>query len=642
MVGTHGLGFITMSSFFDKILGRPLASGEDKKQKLTVLTGVPALGLDALASTGYGPEAALIILVPLGVFGLHYFFIITIAIVATLAILYLSYQQTAAAYPKGGGAYIVASDNLGKRVGLWAAIALLLDYLLNVAVGVSAGIGAVVSAIPILQPYTLILCLFVLLILTILNLRGVRESGLIFIVPTIAFVVCMSISIVMGFIRVWQGGGYPHPVIAPPVIPLATATLSVWLLLSAFANGLTAMTGVEAVSNAIPLFRKPTVKNARWTLTVIVGILGLFLLALGYLCPAYHISAMDENQPGYQTILSQLVAAVVGKGIFYYFSIISIFIVLTCSAQTSFADFPRVCRLLAEDNFLPHIFAHRGRRLVFSHGIIVLAILSAILLIAFGGITYKLIPLFAVGAFSAFLFSQAGMIVYWLRKNDSRARLKLVFNALGAVTTAIALMIIITVKFIDGAWITVIVAPSLVLLLTQIRRHYKKIAREIKRPLELQVSKLQLPVVIIPIRGWDCIAEKAVRFGLLLSDDVTAVHINTNRNYRHKRLEKLWDEKVKKPAKAAHFAIPRLVIINSPYRRIYQPILDFVKKIKSEKPDRLIAIIIPELVEAHWYEYLLHNLHAAVLRALLFLEHDQRTVVITTPWYLPETVTRKK
>ncbi len=628
----------SIMSFFDKIFGQPLASGQRKQQELSIMTGVPALGLDALASTAYGPEAALMILLPAGLAGLRYFPIISILIVAVLITLYLSYRQTAAAYPGGGGAYIVASENLGKRIGLWAAVALLLDYLLNVAVGISAGIGAVVSAIPALQPYTLSLCLFILLTLTMINLRGVRESGLAFVIPTFLFILCLGITMLIGVYHTWQSGGHPHSIIAPPVPPSITESITIWLLLGAFANGLTAMTGVEAVSNAVPLFRKPVIKNAQWTLTIIVGILGLFLLVLAYLCPAYHITAMDQNLPGYQTLYSQLVAATTGKGLFYYLSIFSIFIVLTYSAQTSFMGFPRVCRLLAEDNFLPHFFAERGRRLVFSLGIIVLAVCSAILLILFKGITTNLIPLFAVGAFSAFVFSQSGMIVHWLhRKNEPGARVKLFFNALGAVSTLIALAIIIMAKFIEGAWIVIIAAPLIAILLMQINRHYKKISRVIDKPLELQISKLQPPVVIIPIRGWDRISEKALRFGLLLSDDVTAIYVSTeNEKEENEKLKQVWLEKVQKPAKTAGLTIPNITIIYSPYRRLYQPILDFVNKMKKEKPDRLIAVVIPELVEAHWYEYLLHNIHAAGLRAFLFLERDQRTVVITTPWYIHE------
>jgi amino acid transporter len=622
-------------SLADAILGRPLASSEEAKEKLSVLTGVPVLGLDAIASTGYGPEAALTILLPLGAGGLHYFPYIVLAIVIKLGTLYLSYQQTAAAYPNGGGAYIVAQDNLGTRPAVWAAVALLLDYLLNVAVGIAAGIGAVVSAIPFLHSYTLTLCLLVLLTLTLINLRGIRESGMAFVVPVIVFVGCIGIAIAIGLARSLHTGGHPMPVISPPRLPEAKTTVGAWLLLASFANGCTAMTGVEAVSNGVPLFREPKVPHAQRTLTVIVGILGLFLLALGYLCPAYQIGAMDERNPGYQTILSQLIAAVAGRGAFYYIASASIFIVLTYSAQTSFADFPRVCRLLAEDDFLPPAFANRGRRLVFSHGIVFLAILSGILLIAFGGLTENLIPLFAVGAFTAFLFSQAGMVVHWLRKRGSGLRVKLTYNALGAATTSVALVIIILAKFTEGAWMTVVVVPALVLLLQRIHRHYKKVVHEIDYPLDLHAWKLQPPVVIIPIESWNRLAEKALRFGLLLSDDVTAVHVSTEKDDK-KRLRTLWKERVETPAKSAGLPVPALKIVDSPYRRLYQPILDFVNKVKTEKPDRLIAVVIPELVEPHWYEYLLHSLHSARLRALLYQQRDQRTIVINTPWYLHE------
>ena len=479
------------------------------------------------------------------------------------------------------------------------------------------------------------LCLFVLLTLTIINLRGVRESGMAFVVPVLVFLGCIAAVIIIGLFRVWQSGGHPLPAVPLPAIPRGTATVSVWLLLGAFANGCTAMTGVEAVSNGVPLFREPAVPNAQRTLTMIVAILSLFLLGVAYLCSVYHIGAMNEQQPGYQTILSQLVAAVTGQGVFYYVAIASIFIVLTYSAQTSFADFPRVCRLLAEDGFLPHAFADLGRRLVFSQGIIVLAILSGLILIAFGGVTDRLIPLFAVGAFSAFLFSQVGMVVHWLRKTGSRVRIALVYNSLGALITGIALVVIIIAKFIEGAWMTIIVAPPLVLLLLRIKRHYKKTAREIGAALSLRVSSLRPPVVIVPIDGWNRIAEKAVRFGLLLSDDITAVYVSTEKNDAQ-TLKELWTEKVEKPAKAANSPIPRLEIIWSPYRMLHKPILDFVNKAKKENPDRLIAVIIPQLVEPHWRQYLLHDLDAGWLRTLLFLERDQRTVVISIPWYLRE------
>ncbi len=620
-------------SLLDKLLGRPLASSKSGEEKLSVWTGVPVLGLDALASTGYGPEAGLTILLPLGMLGLQYFPIILLVIVMKLLTLYLSYRQTIAAYPGGGGAYTVAGDNLGVRMGLYAAVMLLVDYLLNVCVGIAAGIGAVVSAIPMLQPYPVELCLLVLLTLTIVNLRGVRQTGVVFIGPVMVFVVCMGIALILGLFNTWQSGGHPQPVAVPPAIPQATTTPTAWLLLCAFANSATALTGIEAVSNGTPLFHEPVVPNAQRTLTVIMVILSLFLLAVGYLVPHYQIGAMDESKPGYQTILSQLVAAITGRGVFYYVSLASIFIILTYSAQTSFTDFPRVCRLLAEDGFLPPYFANAGRRLVFSHGIIFLSVFSGLMLIVFGGLTDALIPLFAVGAFGAFLFSQAGMVVHWLRKRGKGFRIALAYNALGAVTTAAALVVIVAAKFMEGAWITVILVPSLVLLLQGIKGHYKKIAREVEKPLELQASKLRYPIVIIPIYGWDRIAERAVRFGLLLSDEVIAVHVSTEKDDTQ-RLRELWATKVEKPAKAANFAFPRLEIISSPYRRIYQPILDFVQKTRKKNPDRLIAVIIPELVEPHGHYYVLHNMYAAWLRTSLFMQRDQDTVVISVPWYL--------
>jgi amino acid transporter len=622
-------------SVLDKILGKPLRLREKGKESLSVWTGVPVLGLDAIASTGYGPEAGLTVLLPLGLAGLHYFPVIVVIIVAKLWTLYLSYRQTAAAYPGGGGAYIVASDNLGKHFGLLSAVMLLLDYLLNVCVAIAAGTGAVVSAIPALHPYVLPLCLAVLVTLTFLNLRGVRQSGLAFIGPVMVFVVFMGAAIVIGLVSIWRSGGHPHPIVAPPPIPPASASVSAWILMAAFANGATALTGIEAVSNGVPLFRKPAVPNAQRTLTVIMLTLGAFLLGIAYLCPAYHIGAMNETQPGYQTILSQVVSAVAGRGSFYYITLVSIFIVLTYSAQTSFADFPRVCRLLAEDRFLPPYFANRGRRLVFSHGIIFLSVISGLLLIVFGGLTDALIPLFAVGAFGAFLFSQAGMVIHWLRKKGRGYRTKLAFNLIGAVTTAIALVIIVMAKFLEGAWMTVLFVPVLTFSLLAINKHYNKIARELDHPLELQAGKMQPPSVVIPIDTWNRVAERAIRFGLLLSDEVTAIHVTTEKD-NPKRLKELWAEKVGKPAGDQGLAIPRLEIIPSPYLRIEEDILGFVAKIREKNPDRLIAVIIPELVEPHWYGYLLHNLHAARLRVSLFSMRDPRTIIITIPWYLHE------
>ncbi len=394
-------------SLIDKILGRPLASGEAGEQRIGVAAGVPTFGLDALSSAAYGPEAALTVLLPLGAAGLTVIFPITGAVVLLLGIVYISYRQTIAAYPNGGGSYTVARENLGAPAGLLAAAALMTDYVLNVAVGISAGVGALISAVPTLERYTLVLCLVILIVLTFVNLRGIGEAGTLFMLPTVVFIVSLGAVVVWGVLATISAGGHPRPVVPPAHLAKATEAISVWILLRAFASGCTAMTGIEAVSNGVQAFREPVVPAARRTLTVIIAILMVLLLGIAYLAHAYHIGATEPGTPQYQSILSQLIGAVAGRGAFYWISIVSILLVLCLSANTSFADFPRLCRAVAEDGYLPYSFTNQGRRLVYSEGIWVLTILSGILLVVFGGITDRLIPLFAVGAFLAFTLSQS-------------------------------------------------------------------------------------------------------------------------------------------------------------------------------------------------------------------------------------------
>jgi amino acid transporter len=622
-------------SWLDAIFGRPLKSSEESTEQLSVLTGVPVLGLDALASTGYGPEAGLLLLMPLGQAGLRYFPYIAIAIVLQLTTLYSSYRQTAAAYPNGGGAYVVVTENLGHRFGVWAAVSLLLDYMLNVTVGIASGIGAVVSAIPALHDHALSLCLAVLATLTLLNLRGVRESGLVFVVPVILFVALLAVTMGIGIVKAWQAGGHPTPVAAIPAVPPAQRSVGLWILLAAFANGSTALTGIEAVSNGVPLFRKPSVRHAQRALTAIAVILGGFLLGLAYLCPRYRIVGMSEGDRGYETVLSQLVAAVAGRHVFYYATLTVIFVVLTYSAQTSFADFPRVCRLLAEDGFLPPAFANRGRRLVFTHGIVVLSALSFLLLIAFRGNIDRIIPLFAVGAFAAFFFSQTGMVVHWLRRRGHGFRKKLAFNALGAVTTGIALIVIVVVKFLEGAWITVLVVPSAALLLFRIKRHYTRLEKELEEPFRPMAP--QKPAVIVLVDAWNRVSEKALSVATWLSEDVTAVHVRTERD-RAPDLESQWPEKLRALGlddNAKDAAKPVLVVLDSPYRLLHRPIVDFVERTKRDKPDRIIAVLVPELASPRWFENVLHNLRGAAFRSMLYGRDDDRVVVINVPWRLP-------
>ena len=363
-------------SIVSLILGRPLASDQQKSVRINVLQGIPAMGLDGLSSSAYGPEAALTILIPLGAMGLVYIGPITLVILALLGMLYFSYRQTIAAYPSNGGSYTVAKENLGRWAGLLAAAALMIDYVLNVAVGISAGVAALVSAAPFLQRFTLPLCLAILVIVTLMNLRGTGEAALAFAIPTYVFVVCLLSVLAVGVVRSLASHGHPHPLTPPPAVPTAVQAAGLWILLRGFASGCTAMTGVEAVSNGVSAFKDPVVRNAHMTLTLIVGLLAVFLGGIAYLAHTYTIGAMSQDQPGYQSILSQLTGAIMGRGWFYYITISSVLAVLCLSANTSFVDFPRLCRLLSRDDFLPRPFAIVGRRLVYSVGILFLALAS--------------------------------------------------------------------------------------------------------------------------------------------------------------------------------------------------------------------------------------------------------------------------
>src|ERR1700737_1160038 len=507
-------------AMLDLILGRPLASEEDKDERVGPLAGISVFGLDALSSAAYDPEAALTVLIPLGVSGIGFSLPITIAVSAILTIVYFSYRQTISGYPQGAGSYTVAKENLGTYAGLFAAAALMIDYTLNVAVGISAGIGALTSALPQLQPYTLLLCLAVLLLLTFFNLRGLRESGLAFMPPTYFFIGCLVLVLVIGIVKAFVSGGHPEPVSPLPPPPNAHEQITLWLFLKAFAAGCTAMTGVEAVSNGVQAFKNPVVSSARHTLTFIVAILILILLGVAYLVTAYGITATQPGTPSYQSILSLLTAAVVGRGPFYFVTIGAVLLVLCLSANTSFADFPRVCRAVAQDGFLPYSFATRGRRLAYTEGIWFLTLMSASLLILFNGVTDKLIPLFAIGAFLAFTLSQAGMVVHWLRKKNQSAGFSAAINGLGAFATAITFLIVIVTKFAEGAWVVVIVVPALYLLMFSVKRHYSKIAREVAISGRLNLQPFRDMIAVVPVQTPNALAQKALRTAYALSQKI--------------------------------------------------------------------------------------------------------------------------
>src|ERR1700691_901607 len=619
-------------SIFDIFLGRPLANWEEHGEKVGPSAGIPIFGLDALSSAAYGPEAALTLLILLGLLGLHYILPVVAAIVMLLIIVYFSYRQTIEAYPQGGGSYTVASANLGEHAGLLAAAALMIDYVLTAAVGISAGVGALVSALPKLQPHTLGLCLLILLLLTAVNMRGVRDTGVPFLVPTYLFVGCLLIVILLGIFHVIVTGGHPVPVMAVPRLPAATATLTLWLLAKVFASGCPAMTGVEAGSNGVVAFREPTAANAKRTLTIIIALLIVLLLGIAFMCQAYGIGATDPEGPAYQSVLSQLTNAVAGRGIFYYVTIASILLVLSLSANTAFADFPRLTRPVPPDDFLPHLFTLRGRRLLYSAGVYWLVFLTAALLILFGGVTDRLIPLYAIGAFLAFTLSQAGMVMHWKRTGGARWHWKMLVNGVGATATGLTTLVVLVAKFAAGAWITALLVPVLILLMSMVKRHYDRVAAQTADDSPLDLAGIAPPFVIVPLDQWSRITEKCMRFALALSHDVQAVHVDCGEH--DDALDGVWQRNVVAPVQAAGLPVPELVTLQSPYRFIILPLVEHVLKMEREHQGRTIAVLVPELVVRHWWDNMLHKQRAQLLKLLLLVKGNQGIVVLNIPWYL--------
>jgi amino acid transporter len=632
------------SGVLNLLFGRPLATSEERAEHIGPVAGIPVFGLDALSSAAYGPEAALTLLIPLGLVGVHYIVPVIAAIVGLLIIVYFSYRQTIEAYPRGGGSYTVASENLGEGAGLLAAAALMIDYTLTAAVGISAGVGALISAVPGLQPHTLQLCLAVLAILTIVNMRGVHDTGVVFMIPTYLFTGTLLVVIGAGIWHVLRSGGHPHPVMAMPAIPAATTAVSLWLLLKVFSSGCTAMTGVEAVSNGVMAFRDPTRKNAKLTLTIIIVLLAVLLAGIAFLCRAYGIAATDPNGPGYESVLSMLTRAVMGRGAFYYVTIGSVLLVLALSANTAFADFPRLTRAIALDDYMPHVFTLRGRRLLYSWGIYVLVALTALLLILFGGVTDRLIPLFAIGAFMAFTLSQAGMVMHWKRQvpphrprpvrgdPGGNARLHMVVNGLGALATGITTVVVLVAKFADGAWITALLVAVMILLMRSVKRHYVGVDRETACDRPIVPAHIGEPIVVLPVDRWSRITEKALSFALSMSCDIRCVHVQTGD--KPDPICQAWETDVAAPLRAAGRCVPKLDTLQSPFRYVLGPIVDYILKVEQESSFSKVCVLVPELVVHHWWENLLHNRRADMLKVFLLLRGNRRIIVINIPWYL--------
>ena len=632
-------------NLFDALFGRPLASNEAHAEHIGVAAGIPIFGLDGLTSAAYGPEAAMTLLIPLGLMGVqHYLLPIFGFILTLLTILYFSYRQTIVAYPNGGGSFTVASENLGDHAGLFAAAALMIDYILTAAVGISAGVTALVSAAqhtsfgPTLHHYQLLMCLFILLVIAIVNMRGVKETGAVFMLPTFIFVGTLLTTIGVGVYHSVMAHGLPHALEMPPP-PLDASKvehlagwLFVFLMLKAFSNGCAAMTGVEAVSNGVTAFKEPRSANANRTLTVIIGILIILLFGLSYVAKSYGVTAMDSEAINYQSVLSIEVAAVFGSGWFYYVTMGGVLAALAFSANTAFADFPRMARAIAMKDYLPHVFLLKGRRLLFSHGIYALTGFTALILIIFDGVTDALIPLYAIGAFLAFTLSQAGMVRHWHNDKEATHRhLKMFINGLGSVATGVSLVIILVTKFVHGAWVTALLVPILIAAMMSVKRHYVRVKRETAYPTPLRLTGLEPPIVVIPMARWDKVTEKAMRFGMLMSPVVKVVHVDSDDS---DELGKVWEEMVLKPVREFHIAEPELVTVKSNFRTILSPLMDYVLQLENDNPGRKIAVLLPELVVKHWWENLLHNQRVQLLKILLLLKGNQRIVVVNIPWYL--------
>ena len=608
-----------LSSLKEILIGRSLPTSAHAEERLTRAAGLAVLSSDALSSVAYATEEILLVLVTAGSGALAISQPIAVAIVLLLAIVILSYRQTIKAYPKGGGSYIVARDNLGLMPGLVAGASLMIDYILTVTVSISAGTAALTSAVPALQPYTIELCLLFIFLIMLANLRGLRESGNLFMIPTYTFVVSVFILIGLGLFK--QATGY----VPPPYPSLPTQeSLGLFFVLRAFSAGCTALTGVEAISDGVMAFKPPEWKNARTTLLYLGVILGFMFVGITYLAHSYRV----VPEAG-QTVVSLLGRQILGNSPAYYFIQVATLLILLLAANTSFADFPRLCYFLSRDGFLPRQLSLLGDRLVYSNGIILLSLCAALLVVIFQGNTNAVIPLYAVGVFTSFTLSQAGMVRRWFKERTRGWRSSAAVNALGAVVTAIVLATIVATKFILGAWMVVIAIPLVVFLFLSINRHYRYVAQRLSTeglPARSHIPRPKVEVVTHPAvvlvgqlhRG----TVEALDYARLIADEIVAVHIDmgfTDRDALQKRWQRLEAD------------IP-LVILDSPYRSLAAPLLDFITDYESHHPGVFSTVIIPGFVTRNWWETLLHNQTSLFLR--LGLRSKKSRVVTTVRYYL--------
>jgi amino acid transporter len=611
-VSNESSGFVGLKRL---LLGKPIPSHLAHHERLSRITGLAVLSSDALSSVAYATDFILATLIVAGVGAFSYAIPISVVISALLAIVAFSYRQTIHAYPTGGGAYIVSKQTIGPWAGLIAAASLLVDYTLTVSVSISAGVLAITSAEPQLVPYRVEICLGFLTLLMLGNLRGIRESGRIFAVPTYFFVVSIFSLIAAGLFRYLTGTAAPVEVELPQ--HAGTQPLTTFLLLTAFANGCTAMTGVEAVSDGVPAFRPPEAKNAAATLVAMAMLaIGMFI-GITFLGHAFQV-VPSEAESG----VSQLARAIFGsRTVLYYLVQAATTLILVLAANTAYADFPRLASIVSRDGYLPRQFMNQGDRLAFSNGIIVLSAFAAVLIFAFGGDTQSLLPLYMIGVFISFTLSQTGMVLHYRTLREPGWRTRAAISGFGALVTGIVLSIIAITKTFEGAWIVLLLIPVIVALFKATRRHYDRVAAQLTlRGYEAPVRRHN--TVLIPIGGIQRAVVEALRYAEMLSDDVRAVYVDVDPKATEqiKREWDIWGGRVK------------LVVLDSPYRSLMEPLLEYIGAVEDERPDDYVTIILPEFVPAKWWQHLLHNQRALLIKGALLFRPN--TVVTSVPFHL--------
>ena len=596
-------------------IGRPLESEQEIHERLTKVKALAVFSSDAISSVAYATGEILFVLVLAGSAALTLSVPLSFAIAILLSIVAFSYRQTIMAYPRGGGSYIVTRENLGTRLGLVAAAAILIDYTLTVAVSISAGAHAITSAFPELAPYQVQISLFFIGIMTLGNLRGIRESGSIFAVPTYAFIVGLIGLIGLGFFRYLTGTADIPPA---PVVP-PTEALSTFLILTAFSAGAVAMSGTEAIADGVPAFKPPESKNAATTLTVMAAILAISFVSISILATVYHTNPELE-----ETIISQLGRLIYGDNFLYYLFQFTTMGILVLAANTAFSDFPRLSSILARDNFMPHHFLFRGDRLAFTVGIVALGVIAGALIVGFGGDTHALIPLYAVGVFLAFTLSQAGMVMRWRKLKTPGWKRNAIINGFGAAMTCLILIIAAVTKFTHGAWLVLILIPVLVVIFSSINRHYTRVAEQ------LRIQSSQLPpatikqFALVAIDSVNYASLRALAFARSMSSQVIAVHINMDPERAQRTKEKM-----------AQFAPDiDLVILDSPYRQFVRPMTSYVEALHQQNPDAFVTIVLPEFIPARTWERILHGRTAQRLRNAF--ETHPNVAVVQVPYLLED------